>query len=92
MKARLFAMGDAYHKACFRCACCQAEIGERRFVPHDGEPYLEGCYQKLFGTLSGTMQSLIQASAQKRMHIHTNACTAHTCMHMHAYTHTHAYT
>ena len=38
MKARLFAMGDAYHRACFRCACCQAEIGERRFVPHDGEP------------------------------------------------------
>ena len=37
MKARLFAMGNAYHRACFRCACCQSEIGDRRFVPHDGE-------------------------------------------------------
>ena len=42
MKARLFAMGNAYHRACFRCACCQSEIGDRRFVPHDGEPWIHG--------------------------------------------------
>ena len=65
LKARLFAMGNAYHRACFRCACCRSEIGDRRFVPYDGEPYLEGCYQKLFGTLSGPMQSLMQADTRR---------------------------
>lgn len=45
---------------------CAATIGERRFVPYDGEPYLEGCYQKLFGALAGAeMQELQQGDTQR---------------------------
>ena len=65
LQGRVFAMGNVFHHACFRCACCHSEIGERRFVPYDGEPYLEGCYQKLFGALSGQMQELVQGDTQR---------------------------
>jgi len=50
---RVYAHGAVYHHDCFRCVHCRAIIGERRFVVFDTEPYLEGCYQKLFGASAG---------------------------------------
>ena len=50
---RIFAHGCVYHSDCFRCVHCRVLIGERKFVVFDGEPYLEGCYQKLFGASAG---------------------------------------
>ena len=50
---RIFAHGCVYHSECFRCVHCKHVIGERKFVVFDGEPYLEGCYQKLFGSSAG---------------------------------------
>lgn len=41
--------GRFHHSKCFVCVHCKAHIGERRFVVLDGEPYLEGCYHKVFG-------------------------------------------
>ena len=65
LTSRVFALGGVYHQSCFRCSDCHAEIGERRFVLHDGEPYLEGCYQKLFGALSGKeQQRLVHGETQ----------------------------
>lgn len=50
---RLYAHGAVYHHDCFRCVHCRLVIGDRRFVIFDAEPYLEGCYQKLFGASAG---------------------------------------
>lgn len=50
---RLYAHGCVYHDSCFKCVHCRAHIGERKFVVFDGEPYLDGCYQKLFGASAG---------------------------------------
>lgn len=49
LNERVFALGKVWHRDCFRCVHSREVIGERRFVLHDDEPYLEGCYQKLFG-------------------------------------------
>lgn len=46
---RVYARGRFMHTGCFKCAHCGQLIGNRRFVEFDGEPYLEGCYHKLFG-------------------------------------------
>jgi L-rhamnose mutarotase len=61
VKDRLFAEGKIYHKDCFKCVHCRTVIGERKYVNFDGEPYLEGCYQKLFGSSAGE---------QKRTQVH----------------------
>jgi L-rhamnose mutarotase len=50
---RVYAHGCVYHADCFRCVHCKHVIGERKFVIFDGEPYLDGCYQKLFGASAG---------------------------------------
>lgn len=50
---RVYANGEVYHHDCFRCVHCRAVIGDRRFVIFDGEPYLDGCYHKLFGASAG---------------------------------------
>lgn len=50
---RVYAHGCVYHSECFKCVHCRAVIGERKFVVFDGEPYLDGCYQKLFGSSAG---------------------------------------
>lgn len=50
---RVYAHGQVYHHDCFRCVHCRAVIGDRRFVIFDGEPYMDGCYQKLFGASAG---------------------------------------
>lgn len=44
---------------CFVCVHCKVQIGGRRFVALDGEPYLEGCYHKLFG---GSAPADVQAA------------------------------
>lgn len=49
---RIAADGFIFHHDCFRCVHCKEIIGERRFVWYDEEPYLDGCYQKLFGSLA----------------------------------------
>jgi len=46
---RIAVGGVLYHRECFRCAHCKEAIGERRFVWFDDAPYLDGCYQKVFG-------------------------------------------
>jgi hypothetical protein len=48
-----------HHVHCFVCVHCKVQIGSRRFVALDGEPYLEGCYHKLFG---GSAQADVQAA------------------------------
>ncbi len=53
VSGRVYADGHVYHKGCFRCVHCREVIGERKFVVFDGEPYLDGCYQKLFGASAG---------------------------------------
>jgi hypothetical protein len=50
---RVYAHGCVYHNDCFRCVHSREVIGDRKFVVFDGEPYLEGHYQKLFGTSAG---------------------------------------
>ena len=40
-------------RSAFQCVHCRSIIGERRFVIFDTEPYLDGCYQKLFGASAG---------------------------------------
>lgn len=57
---RLAVSGLVLHYDCFTCAHCKEVIGERRFVWHDEEPYLDGCYQKLFGgTAEKSIKSLL---------------------------------
>lgn len=48
-----------HHVQCFVCVHCKVQIGGRRFVALDGEPYLEGCYHKLFG---GSAPADVQAA------------------------------
>ena len=46
-------------------------LAARRFVEFEGEPYLDGCYQKLFGAAAGPeMQSLVAGSTAVRYAIH----------------------
>jgi hypothetical protein len=60
LEGRLFAMGKVFHDRCFKCVHCHAPIGDRRFVEFEGEPYLDGCYQKLFGYAAPETQQLLQ--------------------------------
>lgn len=67
---RIFAMGKLYHKECFRCAHCRSEVGTRRFVEVDGEPYLDGCYQKVFGAAAGPEMQAAARGDVKRYAVH----------------------
>lgn len=67
---RLYAHGAVYHHDCFKCAHCRVHIGERKFVLHDGEPYLDGCYQKLFGASAGEAMRAQLHGALRRYAIH----------------------
>lgn len=59
---RLFALGRFHHRRCFVCVHCGEEIGAHRFVEHDGEPYLEGCYRALFGAVApAEVQAAVRA-------------------------------
>ena len=63
---RVYAHGVVYHHDCFRCVHCRAIIGERRFVMFDSEPYLDGCYQKLFGASAGeAMRAQLHGEIQR---------------------------
>ena len=53
VSGRVYAHGGVYHSDCFRCVHCRVLIGERKFVLFDGEPYLDACYQQLFGASAG---------------------------------------
>ena len=63
---RLYAMGRFHHVACFVCVHCKARIGGRRFVVHDGEPYLESCFQKVFGEPAPHAPSSHEGAGERR--------------------------
>ena len=63
---RVYAHGCVYHDECFRCVHCRVLIGERKYVVFDGEPYLDGCYQKLFGSSAGDAMRTQVHGAKRR--------------------------
>lgn len=56
---------QVFHDRCFKCVHCHAPIGDRRFVEFEGEPYLDGCYQKLFGYAAPETQQLLQGERRR---------------------------
>jgi hypothetical protein len=67
---RLYANGELYHRDCFKCSHCKSLIEEQNFVMHDGEPYLDGCYQKLFGKAAGEPTRVLVQGHRRRYAIH----------------------
>ena len=67
---RVYAHGCVYHSSCFRCAHSRELIGERKFVVFDGEPYLDGHYQKLFGASAGEARRTQVHGAPSRYAVH----------------------
>ncbi|CAF1103180.1 unnamed protein product [Adineta steineri] len=43
------AIGQSFHKLCYRCANCKKSINGANFSEHDGNLYDNNCYQRLFG-------------------------------------------
>ncbi|UJR11094.1 hypothetical protein I4U23_015276 [Adineta vaga] len=43
------AVGQSFHKLCYRCANCKKSINGANFSEHDGNLYDNNCYQRLFG-------------------------------------------
>ncbi|CAF0873431.1 unnamed protein product [Adineta ricciae] len=43
------AVGQSFHKLCYRCTHCKKSINGANFSEHDGNLYDNNCYQRLFG-------------------------------------------
>ncbi|CAM2701090.1 unnamed protein product [Rotaria socialis] len=43
------AVGQSFHKLCYRCTSCKKSINGANFSEHDGNLYDNNCYQRLFG-------------------------------------------
>ncbi|CAF2138906.1 unnamed protein product [Rotaria magnacalcarata] len=43
------AVGQSFHKLCYRCTSCKKSINGASFSEHDGNLYDNNCYQRLFG-------------------------------------------
>jgi len=69
--------GQAYHKACFKCCCCQKPITFKSYAALNGKLYCKPHFQQLFkragsydgggfGTVSPARQSPVNSPAAKR--------------------------
>ncbi|KAL5259201.1 hypothetical protein ACHWQZ_G009603 [Mnemiopsis leidyi] len=52
-----------YHKEHFCCWECDTGLGGAKYVSHKGQPYCQGCYEKLFCTRCVTCREPIGAGA-----------------------------
>lgn len=63
----LKALSKIYHKTCFRCGGkakdgCNKKLALSDYVEHDNEPYCKYCHSKLFGTVGGHRQGMINSA------------------------------
>lgn len=47
---RLTALGQVYHKLCFKCVNCGVIIGGGDYCDHNNKPLCPQCYEQLYGT------------------------------------------
>ena len=47
---RLTALGQVYHKLCFKCVNCGVIIGGGDYCDHNNKPLCPACYEQLYGT------------------------------------------
>eukprot|EP01116_Phalansterium_solitarium_P011881 TRINITY_DN27721_c0_g1_i1.p3 TRINITY_DN27721_c0_g1~~TRINITY_DN27721_c0_g1_i1.p3 ORF type:complete len:149 (+),score=30.97 TRINITY_DN27721_c0_g1_i1:76-522(+) len=46
---KVWAIGQNFHKACFKCTGCNATLALGKELAHDGRPYCKQCHQGSFG-------------------------------------------
>lgn len=47
---RFTALGEVYHKLCFKCVNCGCIIGGGDYCDHNNKPLCPQCYEQLYGT------------------------------------------
>lgn len=47
---RFTALGQVYHKLCFKCVNCNCIIGGGDYCDHNNKPLCPQCYEQLYGT------------------------------------------
>ena len=47
---RFTALGQVYHKLCFKCMNCGVIIGGGDYCDHNNKPLCHSCYEQLYGT------------------------------------------
>ncbi|KAL3307043.1 Four and a half LIM domains protein 2 [Cichlidogyrus casuarinus] len=58
-KGGLTYKGDPWHKECFLCVKCGAQLAGQKFTSKDEEPYCAECFANLFANKCATCQKPI---------------------------------